>query len=329
MTRLERDVDYTDASDSADFRERRLLRDINTCIPGHIVSYDPEAQRADVRPAIDRLVLDDDGEARQEREVIVNAPISSVSGGGYNIQVGYLPGDPVLIHFSQRALDEFAADMRQRARPIPRRVLSATDAIVGPGFVEPSSTAPASGLRVQDATGMDYVSLSDASIAINHRKAVSITIDGTDIFSKVGPLISTLAVPAGVAASGNLSTWTTPEIDGIRTRGGDIIFDRTHLYPDRALGLLVQVSDQEGTLIDDLPLPARPISSNQSQSNLFGLLGVSDAAASNNVMFIRYRSRPVGSQTWNSDFAVRGNGVTVPTGGITIELRYLWNGGGY
>lgn len=82
------------------------LADVHTCLPGVIVSYDGEL--ATVRPTLDKQLAN--GEvlaAPQIARVPMCWPCGDVNGAKARITVPLAPGDPVLLHFSERALDDW------------------------------------------------------------------------------------------------------------------------------------------------------------------------------------------------------------------------------
>lgn len=82
------------------------LADVHTCLPGVIVSYD--GQLATVRPTLDKQLAN--GEvlaAPQIARVPMCWPCGDVNGAKARMTVPLSPGDSVLLHFSERALDDW------------------------------------------------------------------------------------------------------------------------------------------------------------------------------------------------------------------------------
>lgn len=82
------------------------LADVHTCLPGVIVSYD--GQMATVRPAIAKQLTSGESlPAPQIVSVPMCWPCGDVGGGQALISVPLRAGDPVLLHFSERAIEDW------------------------------------------------------------------------------------------------------------------------------------------------------------------------------------------------------------------------------
>lgn len=82
------------------------LADVHTCLPGVLVSYD--GQFASVRPTLDKQLAN--GEVLASpliARVPMCWPCGDVGGGQGLFSVPLRPGDPLLLHFSERALDDW------------------------------------------------------------------------------------------------------------------------------------------------------------------------------------------------------------------------------
>jgi hypothetical protein len=80
--------------------------DINTSVPGTIVSYDPATNRAIVRPSLPRKLANGvELDAPNIVEVPMVFPTSGVSGKQAAITLPVAPGDGVLLSFQQRSIE--------------------------------------------------------------------------------------------------------------------------------------------------------------------------------------------------------------------------------
>lgn len=102
-----------------DQRIRDQLLDIHTAIPGYVKSYDPETKTAQVVVA-----YSDFFESDAERPVnldwvpIDDVPVIFPRGGGWSITWPLVDGDPVLLVFSERSIDEwYASDGKSDVSP--------------------------------------------------------------------------------------------------------------------------------------------------------------------------------------------------------------------
>ena len=130
MTSMNRDTDYANMAQSIRFAIRQSLKDLYTCMPGIVESYDAETRRAVVKGAL-KVVTTKKEEI--EREAIHNVPVVFPSGGGFAMTFPLEPGDPVLLVYSQRGLANWEKTLGVAA-PDMFGFLSEKDAIAIPGF---------------------------------------------------------------------------------------------------------------------------------------------------------------------------------------------------
>jgi hypothetical protein len=116
---------------------RATLVELNTCMPGVIVRYDADTSRCDVSPGFARKFIDpslgDTSDGVTFRADITDVPIMFPRGKDGGITFPIAPGDPVLLVFSQRALDDWK-DVGGAAVPPSARLHNITDAIAIPGL---------------------------------------------------------------------------------------------------------------------------------------------------------------------------------------------------
>ena len=101
MTSMNRDTDYANMAQAIRFAIRQSLKDMYTCMPGIVESYDAETRRAVVKGAL-KVVTTKKEEI--EREAIHNVPVLFPSGGRSAFTFPLEPGDTVLLLYSQRGL---------------------------------------------------------------------------------------------------------------------------------------------------------------------------------------------------------------------------------
>ena len=97
-----------DASELKEIIDRALAR-INTCIPGVIDSFDGETQTATVIPAISMKTFIENEEGVLDFPPIINAPLvfPFASTAGFALTLPIQRGDPCIILFSQRSIDNW------------------------------------------------------------------------------------------------------------------------------------------------------------------------------------------------------------------------------
>lgn len=107
-------MNVTYASEVLENRELidRLLKRVNTALPGVISSFDPATQTCTVRPAIKaRVYLDgvsQDVELPELQHVPLIFPFATTAGFALTLPVN--PGDSCLLVFSQRCIDNWWAN---------------------------------------------------------------------------------------------------------------------------------------------------------------------------------------------------------------------------
>ena len=130
MTSMNRDTDYANMAQSIRFAIRQSLKDLYTCMPGIVESYDAETRRAVVKGTL-KMVTTKKEEI--EREAIHNVPVVFPSGGGFAMTFPLEQGDPVLLVYSQRGLTNWKKTLGVAA-PDVFGFFSEKDAMAIPGF---------------------------------------------------------------------------------------------------------------------------------------------------------------------------------------------------
>lgn len=124
---------------------RRLVEsrvaEVHVALPGRVVAYDYAQQRATVKPDMHRQYRD--GRV-DPYPTIVGVPMiwPRTSGGSASLTMPVLPGDPVLLLFSERSLERWLST-GGADRPGDPRKHDLTDAIAIPGLMPFSDTSAA------------------------------------------------------------------------------------------------------------------------------------------------------------------------------------------
>lgn len=83
---------------------------VNTSMPGVVVSYDAATQTATVRPCLKRVLFsEDDEQVAEEIPPIENVPVSFPGGAGFTIHFPLAAGDTGDLIFSQASHNEWQA----------------------------------------------------------------------------------------------------------------------------------------------------------------------------------------------------------------------------
>lgn len=130
------------------------LRDLHTCMPGIIKSYDPGTQTATVQPVFKTVFVDEPEPI--DLPLCMDVPVVFPEGGNFVLTFPVSPGDECLLFFSERAID-FWWDRGGVQLPSEVRFHDLSDgfALVGvrsrPRFLENVATDAAE-LRTRDGT---------------------------------------------------------------------------------------------------------------------------------------------------------------------------------
>lgn len=78
------------------------LKDLHTCMPGIIASFDPDKQTASVQPAIQRIFTE---KGAVNLPLCVDVPVCFPGGGDFQLTFPVKAGDECILMFSERAID--------------------------------------------------------------------------------------------------------------------------------------------------------------------------------------------------------------------------------
>ena len=130
MTSMNRDTDYANMAQAIRFAIRQSLKDLYTCMPGIVESYDAETRRAVVKGALNIVTTKKE---EIEREAIHNVLVLFPWGGRSAFTFPLEPGDVVLLLYSQRGLAKWKKTLGVAA-PDTIGFFSEKDAFAIPGF---------------------------------------------------------------------------------------------------------------------------------------------------------------------------------------------------
>lgn len=83
------------------------LKELHTCLPGIIDSFDPVKQTASVQPAIKRVFTEQGG---VNLPLCVDVPVAFPGGGDFFLTFPVQPGDECILFFSERCIDFWYAN---------------------------------------------------------------------------------------------------------------------------------------------------------------------------------------------------------------------------
>lgn len=180
---------------------RAGLAHVYTTMPAVVVKYNAAIQTIDAQIVVNSGYIDATGAVvAYTPPVIPNVPVAFPSADGWSITWPLAAGDPVLLLFASRSLDEWKATAGDRHTPRDLRRFNITDAIALPGCRTPSDPIPAEGL---DASALV---VRGALIKLGSNAATDWVALTTLVDARIAAIvtyINTHTHPTGVGPSGS------------------------------------------------------------------------------------------------------------------------------
>ena len=142
-----------------------MMRGVMIGLPGHVIAYDDNLQRAVVECGIQRHI--GKGEFKTLPK-IAHVPVQFSGTAGWTIFHELPVGTEGFIHFSQRAVD-YWLEQGGPVQPLDARMFNASDAFFAPGYRSMKtaiSGLPTEGLGMSNARGDVRLHLRDNSIEL-------------------------------------------------------------------------------------------------------------------------------------------------------------------
>lgn len=160
---------------------RELMKGVHTSIPGHILTFDPDTQLAQVQVGIVRVDIND---AEFTLKPIIETPVY-FPGGDYCVEYQIDTGCEGDILISERCIDGWVQAGGVAANPIGR-FHNLQDAMFLPGFRSRPNALPDfqnNGVRIRNRAGTQFVWLkNDNSISMDNGVArFNVRADGTTL----------------------------------------------------------------------------------------------------------------------------------------------------
>ncbi|PUB43235.1 Gp138 family membrane-puncturing spike protein [Pseudomonas sp. GV047] len=204
---------------------REILKGVCTSLPGHILTFDPVKQLAQVQPGIARVDING---AEFTIPPIIEVPVY-FPGGDYCIEYQVDAGCEGDILFSQRCIDGWVQSGGVAANPIGR-FHNMQDAMFLPGFRSQPNVLPGfqnNGVRMRNRAGTQFVWLkNDNSISMDNGVArFNVLADGTTLMQNGAGSFQLLADGSflinglKITADGDVITATGISLKNHRTSG--------------------------------------------------------------------------------------------------------------
>ena len=216
-------MDFSLSDEEAQIAEMidRAMRRMNTCIPGIITAFNAANQRATVQPAIQMKVNIPGRPGYKNLPPTVNVPLvfPFASTAGFALTLPVSAGDPCLLIFSQKAIDNWAAAggvQPPGGGGLGLRHHSLTDAFCIlspsplPGVLGSWAT---DGIAIRNRANTQSVKVSNTQVIATAGSAVlTLNQDGT----------ATLTAPGGLTLPENVNITGTLAVTGNITATGTI-----------------------------------------------------------------------------------------------------------
>ncbi|MFP2167120.1 Gp138 family membrane-puncturing spike protein [Enterobacter ludwigii] len=157
---------------------QNLLWDMMIGLPGKVISYNPDIQRAVVECGIQRHEGGGEFETLPE---INHVPVQFAGSAKWSVFHELPEGTEGYIHFSQRAVDYWLSQGGP-VKPFDARMFDANDAFFAPGYRSRAtciSGLPTEGIGMSNASGSVQLHLTDSGINLSvGSQTLSLSSDG-------------------------------------------------------------------------------------------------------------------------------------------------------
>lgn len=211
-----------------------FTRELHTCLPAKVVSYDAATQTCAVQPQVKRVVVDEEGnESVESLPQIVGVPVGFYVGGGFMMTFPVAAGDTGLLIFSELPIDTWLnagkesdpGDLRHHAlgdaffapivRPTANKLADASADTLALGKTGgPQIHVNASTVNIGEKVAAAFIARADKSDAqiSNLKTYVDVIADALAAYAGVAaPFVAgpTIAAAKITATTGTASTAAT------------------------------------------------------------------------------------------------------------------------
>lgn len=178
------------------------LKDLHTCMPGIIASFDPVTQTASVQPAIKRIFTE---KGALNLPVCVDVPVAFPGGGDFFLTFPVKVGDECILLFSERAIDNWHASGGTQT-PAEYRLHDLSDGLAIVGLNSQPHKIPAfnaTDTEFRNRTGTTHVQIKPDGTITN------LNPGGSTILSPAGKF--TINCPGGFEVNGPTAQLNVPQ----------------------------------------------------------------------------------------------------------------------
>lgn len=182
------------------------LKELHTCLPGIIDSYNPATQTASVQPAIKRIFTERGPVALP---VCVDVPVAFPGGGDFYLTFPVARGDECILLFSERCIDYWFANGGVQL-PAEYRLHDLSDAMAIVGLNSQArklANVQTDGAELRTRSRSTYIRLTEGTIYVKGNVVQEGNTTQTGNVTLTGNTTQTgnVAVTGNVGASGTVS----------------------------------------------------------------------------------------------------------------------------
>lgn len=211
ISRVQRDQQQAATTEEAHAAQiEGRLKDLHTCLPGIIASFDPATQTASVQPAIKRIFTE---RGAVNLPLCVDVPVAFPGGGDFFLTFPVKPGDECILLFSERAIDNWHVSGGTQP-PAEYRMHDLSDGIAIVGLnSQPKKLADlqTDGAELRTRNRSTYIRLTEGTIYIKGNIAHEGNTNQTGDTTSTGTITGQTDV---IAAGKSGSTHTHPGDSG-------------------------------------------------------------------------------------------------------------------
>lgn len=169
-----------------------MLCNVHTSLPGIVVSYDANSNKATIQPALNKNFTS----GPMPMPILESVPIMFPKNITFPVQ----PGDYVLLIFVERSIDLWLS-VGGQVTPTDPRKFDLSDAIAIPGLVPFTETFPNNNNQdfVINYVGSTMRIKQDGAVVIETASTIAIGTQITELLDVVSQILSFIANPVGVA----------------------------------------------------------------------------------------------------------------------------------
>lgn len=234
ISKVQRDQQLTATPEEAHAAQiEGRLKDLHTCLPGIIASFDPDTQMASVQPAIQRIFTE---KGAVNLPLCVDVPVAFPGGGDFFLTFPVKAGDECILMFSERAIDNWHASGGTQT-PAEYRLHDLSDGIAIVGLnSQPHKLAALqmTGAELRTRSRSTYIRLEDGTIYIKGNIVHEGNVQQTGNLNRTGTSTTTgkITGQGGMEISGGSGTTFSGNVDhtggSITSLGKKIDGSHTH-----------------------------------------------------------------------------------------------------